>query len=138
MKKRLCLLLIVFFTILLSACNSATKNPPYPLVTGGYFFEKAIVTNILTKESFEWDLDDILEDKTIFKEWGNLLSFAVAIDEKTEYIYNDQNRCYVIDEGTAYEIIDENTLRLHFPCWRGYDYYKYDVIIILTYQITYI
>ncbi|MDE7082155.1 MAG: hypothetical protein K2O89_00425 [Clostridia bacterium] len=123
------IILPLLAAIFLCACNS----PSYPLKTGAYGFEKAIVTNILTEETGVKYLDDILNYE--YKDWGTILSFSVRVDEDTEYVFVD-GRCLVINEGVAYEVIGENSLMLHFSRWNANNSI-YDVVIYLTWEQTY-
>ncbi len=70
-------------------------------------------------------------------EWGNITGFQIYINENTEYFRKKNNRYYVINEGLAFEIIEDDLLCLHFPFWRGYDYNLYDLKIILCLQQMY-
>ncbi len=95
---------------------------------GAYGFDKAVITNIITKEETEKVFDDILQDS----DWRWLLSFSVGISEDTTFRYNnDTDSYFTLDGGNAYELVGDNTLKLHFPRWEGYDYGIYSVTIIL-------
>lgn len=127
--------MLIFINI--TACISACKKPPYPLKSGAYGFEKAIITNRITNETTEKESDDMFNDKNEFKEWGNLFNFQIYIDESTEYFYKKDSTCFVLNKGLAFEVIGENKLQLHFPYRSGYDYQIYEVIIILCWQNVY-
>ena len=125
---------VQFFIVLLAmaigltACGGAENKGPYSIEAGAYGFDKAVITNIITKEETEKVFDDILQDS----DWRWLLSFSVGISEDTTFRYNnDTDSYFTLDGGNAYELVGDNTLKLHFPRWEGYDYGIYSVTIIL-------
>lgn len=81
--------------------------------------------------------DEIINDNDNFQKWGNLLNFQLNITSKSEFIQTNNNRYYVINEGLAYEIIDDNLFQLHFPDWLGNNFELYDIVIRLTWQKLY-
>lgn len=135
--KIILLKLLVFCLLITTVCCSACDHIPFTLKTGTYGFEKAIITNKLTNETIEKNLDEIFTDNTALTEWGNITGFQIYINENTEYFRKKNNRYYVINEGLAFEIIEDDLLCLHFPFWRGYDYNLYDLKIILCLQQMY-
>ena len=40
---------------------------------------------------------------------------------------------FIIDDGLAFEVVGD-TLELHLPYWRSYDYNTYEVVAILAWQ----
>lgn len=137
MKKTILILSLVIILLFVIFCCCACNKMPYSLQIGAYGFEKTYITNILTKETAEKEVNDILNDDNAYKEWGNLLSFQIKIDENTKYFRDNDNKYFVIFQSLAFEVIDNDTLQLHFPYWRGYDNNAYDVIIILKIQVMY-
>jgi len=137
MKRVAIFALVVLTVILTSVCISACNKSPYSLKNGAYNFEKAIITNKLTKVEMKKSFDDILNDKNDFKEWGNLLSFQILINDDTEYFRKKDNRYYVQNEGLAFEVVGNSHLQLHFPYWQGYDFNAYEVTIFLNWQQLY-
>ena len=136
-KRCVFLVLTVLMFIILGTCSSGCKKTTYPLESGVYDLEYAVLTNKATKEVTEKSADDILNDKEVFKEWCNLFSFQAVINADTEYFCTNDNRVFVLNEGLAFEVIGTNTLKLHFPHWCGYDFYAYDIVIILVKHMAY-
>lgn len=137
MKKKVLLVFLLLIVIVLSGCHANNKNPPYSLKLGAYGFEKAIITNKLTQETIERSLDDIIADTVEYRRWGNLFSFTVSINKNTEYVYANDKRCFVLKESLAFEVIEKDTLKLHFPHWIDENFQQYDIVIILFWQQTY-
>lgn len=137
MKKKVFSILIVLLSFFMPACGSANDACPYSLQSGTYGFETATITNILTQETVEKSFDDILNNKDDFKEWGTLFGFQISINEKTEYFRKNGNAYFVVKDGLAFDIIGQDTLRLHFSYWRGYDFNCYDVVILLRWKQVY-
>lgn len=135
--------LVIITAITFSACtksNAAGQDEkPYQYTyesgsAGKYGFDKAIITNLLTKEIAELVFDDVLRNKN----WSWVLSFGFVANTDTEWTYNLHTESwFVINGGNAYELIADNTFRLHFPRWNGYDYNLYDVVIILGWHKVY-
>lgn len=115
----------------------ANKKSPYSLQTGKYEFEKALITNKLTGETIERSFDDIVADTAEYSRWGTLFSFSVNINSNTEYVYKNDNHCFVLNESLAFEIVGNDTLELHFPNWIDTDFQPYDIVIILGVQKPY-
>ena len=143
MKNKLCLIFTTFFIFLLSACNTQTPNKkPYPLKLGTYEFQTATVENLLTNEIEEKTFDSIINDENPeeFKAWSFLSNFSITIKEDTEFFYTKDNRCVVFKEGYSFELVAENTLKIHLPYWQAYVYDKfglYDIVIILGWEPRY-
>lgn len=137
MIKNIFLVVLLLAAILLSACHSDNKKPQYSLKFGAYRLKYTTIINITTKETTTKNFDGIINDTLEFSNWGNLLNFGIGINESTEYFYKQDNRCFVLNEGLAFEVIGDNTLKLHFPYWRGSDFQFYDVVIILSWVQTY-
>ena len=137
MKRRLLLVLLCLFIVSLSLNVTACGTTHCSLKSGMYGFEFAVIKNKFTQEITKKSIDDILNNETQRREWGNLFSFRIFVDDKTEYIKRKDNRYIIIDEGIDFEVAEENTLRLHFPNWQGYDYQTFDIVIVLGWQITY-
>ena len=137
MKKGILWVLPIVIIVAVS-CAACGDKPPYPLKDGLYGFERAFITDLRTKEATEKDFDDILNNKEDYALWGCLLGFQVGIDENTEYFRKKNNVCFVLNEGLAFEVAAENTLRLHFTDWNGSDLNRYDIVIILGWQKTYL
>lgn len=136
MKKKILFIFSILFTaIIMTSCGANKK--PYSLKLSAYGFEKATITNLITKEVTENLFDDIINDNTEFLQWGWLFSFDVGIYEDTEIVFTSDNRCFVLNEGLAYELTGDNTLKLHFPRFQGYDYGIYDVVIVFGNQKLY-
>lgn len=137
MKKNKFLLLSVVISLLIGVWGSGCTKTHYPLEFGVYGFEKAFITDKVTKETIEKDTESIVNNNNDFKEWFNLFSFQIVIDENTEYFYKKDKRCFVLNEGLAFEIIGENRLQLSFPHWYGYDHNIYEILIVLGWQLVY-
>lgn len=131
------LVLILFVLFLTVFGCSACGRLPYSLKEGFYGFEKAIITHQFTNEMYELDLDAIFTDNDAFNKWSTLTGFQISINKNTEFFRKKENRYFVVQEGLAYEVIEDNVLCLHFPNWRGYDRQSYDVKIILHLQERY-
>ncbi len=131
MKRTIQFLLVILFAVFAFAGCGADNAPlPYSIEAGAYGLDKAIITNLITKEQTEKVFDDIFQDQ----DWRWMLSFSIGIgiNEDTTFIYNPDTESYfVLNGGIAYELIGDNTLKLHFPRWHGYDYDVYEVVIIL-------
>ena len=91
---------------------------------------------ICSKEIIEKNEDDILNNQKDWLEWGYLLSFRIDINEKTDCFYRTDGKRFIIDDGLAFEVVGD-TLELHLPYWRSYDYNTYEVVAILAWQKTY-
>ena len=124
MKKLILSVLICLISLTSSIYLSACDKCQYSLNSGSY--------EITTKYA-----DDIIENKNDFLQWNNLLSFSIFINENTEYFKNGNNDYFVVNEGLAFKIIADDTLQLHFPYWRSYDYGNYDITITLTLKVLY-
>lgn len=136
MKKKIILTIFMMLAaIIMTSCGANKK--PYALESGAYGFDKGIITNLTTNEVREKFFDDILSDNTEYLQWGWLFSFLIGINKDTEFIYTKDNRCFVLNEGLAYELIDDNTLKLHFLRFKGYDGESYDIVIIFSKQNLY-
>lgn len=117
---------------------SACKKPPYKLEYGVYGFEYATMTNRITKEVSSLYVDEMFNNDDKYDKWKNFLDFLIKVDEETEYFFKKDNRCYVLNEGLAFEVINEKTLQLHFPFWSTNDYCSYDVVIMLSPHTLYV
>ncbi len=137
MKNKIILVLLSILLVFAFGCSSKKNKPPYPLKEGSYNFRTAKIINKISKEENTKSFDEIIENEADFHDWGNLLSFNIIINEDTEYFYNKNKKCYVLNEGIAFEVIAENTLQLHLPDWTGYDFYTYDILITLSFELLY-
>lgn len=115
MKKCLCSTIIGLILVLLSVLCTACGTTHCSLKPGMYGFELAIIKNKLTQKTTEKSVDDILDSGNELREWGNLLGFQIYVNDDTEYIRTKDGRYSILDEGLAFEVVAENTLRLHFP-----------------------
>ena len=137
MKKLILSVLICLISLTSSIYLSACDKCQYSLNSGSYEFEKAVFINKGNNEITTNYADDIIENKNDFLQWNNLLSFSIFINENTEYFKNGNNDYFVVNEGLAFKIIADDTLQLHFPYWRSYDYGNYDITITLTLKVLY-
>lgn len=133
MKKNLCLLFSVLVLFLLSACGS--DKTPYPVKSGTYELNKAVITDIYTKETTEISVDDLFSASTD-KEWRFLLSFWVVIDGETEFIYTEDDRCVVLNEGLAFELTAENSFKIQLSRWKTSSS-TYDITVFLSWAPRY-
>ena len=121
------LIVLLAATIMLAACSTSNAAiSPYTIEAGRYGLDKAIVTNLLTREETELVFEDIMGTG-----WRNLLSFSIDINQDSQGFYNRDGNYVFVNAGLAYELIENNILRLHFPRWHGHDNNFYDVVIIL-------
>lgn len=78
-------------------------------------------------------IEDFVRDFRMLELWEALFGFALDIDGDTEYARRaDGTRC-VLKGCLAYEITEENNLRLHFPRWDAPDGRSYDVAAVYGY-----
>lgn len=134
MRKKLYLLVWIFLLSLFSACGvkeNLTDEKPYPLKSGTYEFQRAVLTNVFTGETEEKTSDDVINAPSEeYAQWRFLFNFSVTVKEDTEFIYTRDNRCVVLKEGFAFELIAEDALQMHLPSWQCNDD-LYDIVIVL-------
>ena len=112
--------LVIFATVGIISCvksNAAVQLPPrFAIEPGRYEMTTASITNLRTEEITEIAVMDVISDK----EWKWLFGFSIDLNSDTKfYAHKD---CYAHTKGgLVYELIADNTLRLHFERWNGYD-----------------
>lgn len=141
MHKKVRLFFPILFLLLFPACASSSDSSqgfetPYPLKLGTYGFKKAILTHVLTKETEEKTLADIVSSSQDAQKWNFLTDFSVTIKADTEFIYTKDNRCVVIKDGFAFDLVAENTFQIYFPYRSPYSD-SYDIVVVLGWMQRY-
>lgn len=132
MRKQIFSILLVFVLISISSCVPTDNELPYLLNLGIYGFDEVIITNTITKKIKQKEFDEIFSNLDEFKEWEYLLGFQIVITENNENYYKINNRYFILNDGTFYELISDNKLRFSFPCNSNNN-----VEIILSWKKTY-
>ena len=131
MKKKLCLFFSLFLVFLLSSCAvDVTPEKPYSVKSGTYELKTAVITDMFTDETEEITVEQLVVSGPARDQWLYLFNYSLSIDENTQFIYTKDNRWVVIREGFAFELIAENTFKVHLPYWDTSDG-RYDIVLLL-------
>lgn len=131
MKKKLCLFFSLFLVFVLSSCAvEVTLEKPYSVKSGTYELKTAVITDMFTDETEEITVEQLVVSGPARDQWLYLFNYSLSIDENTQFIYTKDNRRVVIREGFAFELIAENTFKVHLPYWDTADG-RYDIVLLL-------